>query len=114
MRITFPFAAPSTFHEWVKDISATSGEGVSRTADEKSGICREQAKEHQGERGSKLEWWTKEQNTILVNMWKDLFQETETFKQQSSWLKMKQEIDKKGLSRFVTQIKNKLRNMKDP
>ena len=47
-------------------------------------------------------------------MWKDLFQETETFKQQSSWLKMKQEIDKKGLSRFVTQIKNKLRNMKDP
>ena len=46
-------------------------------------------------------------------MWKHLFQETETFKQQSSWLKMKQEIDKKGLSRFVTQIKNKLRNMKD-
>ena len=46
-------------------------------------------------------------------MWKDLFQETGTFKQQSTWLKMKQEIDKKGLSKSVTQIKSKLRNMKD-
>ena len=46
-------------------------------------------------------------------MWKDLFQETETVKQPSAWLKMKQEIDKKELSRLVTQIKNKLRNMKD-
>ena len=46
-------------------------------------------------------------------MWKDLFQEIETFKQPSAWLKMKQEIDKKGLSKSVTQIKSKLRNMKD-
>ena len=46
-------------------------------------------------------------------MWKDLFQEIETFKQLSAWLKMKQEINKKGLSKSVTQIKNKLRNMKD-
>ena len=46
-------------------------------------------------------------------MWKDLFQETGTFKQPSTWLNMKQEIDKKGLSKSVTQIKSKLRNMKD-
>ena len=46
-------------------------------------------------------------------MWKDLFQETGTFKQPSTWLKMKQEIDKKGLSKSATQIKSKLRNMKD-
>ena len=46
-------------------------------------------------------------------MWKDLFQETGTFKQLSTWLKMKQEIDKKGLSKSLTQIKSKLRNMKD-
>ena len=46
-------------------------------------------------------------------MWKDLFQEIETVKQPSAWLRMKQEIDKKELSRLVTQIKNKLRNMKD-
>ena len=57
--------------------------------------------------------WTKEQSAVLVNMWKDLFQEIETFKQPSAWLKMKQEIDKKGLSKSVTQIKSKLRNMKD-
>ena len=42
-------------------------------------------------------------------MWKDLFQEIETVKQPSAWLKMKQEIDKKELSRLVTQIKNKIR-----
>ena len=46
-------------------------------------------------------------------MWKDLFQEIETFKQPIAWLKMKQEIDKKGLSKSVTQIKSKLLNMKD-
>ena len=46
-------------------------------------------------------------------MWKDLFQEIETFKQPSAWLKMKTETDKKGLSKSVTQIKSKLRNMKD-
>ena len=46
-------------------------------------------------------------------MGNDLFQETETFKDPSAWLKMKTEIDKKRLSKSVTQIKNKLRNMKD-
>ena len=46
-------------------------------------------------------------------MWKDLFQEIEIFKQPSAWLKMKTETDKKGLSKSVTQIKSKLRNMKD-
>ena len=46
-------------------------------------------------------------------MWKYLFQEIETFKQPSAWLKMKKEIDKKRISKSVTQIKNKLRNMKD-
>ena len=46
-------------------------------------------------------------------MWKTLFQEIETFKQPSAWLKMKEEIHKKGLSKLVTQIKNKLHNMKD-
>ena len=55
----------------------------------------------------------KAQSTILVNIWKDLFQEIEIFKQPSAWLKMKTEIDKKGLSKSVTQIKSKLRNMKD-
>ena len=46
-------------------------------------------------------------------MGNDLFQEIETFKEPSAWLKMKTEIDKKRLSKSVTQIKNKLRNMKD-
>ena len=46
-------------------------------------------------------------------MWKDLFQEIETFKQSSTWPKMKTEIDKKGLSKLVTQIKSKLCNMKE-
>ena len=65
------------------------------------------------EKGNKQESWTKEQSAILVNMWKYLFQQIETFKQPSAWLKMKQEIDKKGLSKSVTQIKSKLRNMND-
>ena len=112
-RITFPFAAQPTYQEWVNDISATSPAGVSSTADEQSGIYREQTKERPGERGNKRESWTKEQSAILVNIWKDLFQEIETFKQPSAWQKMKQEIDKKGLSKSVTQIKGKLRNMKD-
>ena len=110
-RTTFPFAALPTYQEWVNDISATSTAGVSTTADEQSGIYREQTKERPGERGNKRESWTKEQSAILVNMWKDLFREIETFKQPSAWLKMKQEIDKKGLSKSVTQIKSKLRNM---
>ena len=46
-------------------------------------------------------------------MWKDLYPQIETFKQPSAWLKVKQEIDKKGLSKSNTQIKSKLRNMKD-
>ena len=46
-------------------------------------------------------------------MWKDLFQEIETFKLPSAWLKMKQETDKKEISKSVTQIKSKLCNMKD-
>ena len=108
--ITFPFAAPPTFQEWAY---ATSAAGVSSTADERSGICREQAKERLGERRNKRESWIKEQSAILVNMWKYLFQEIETFKQPSAWLKMRKEIDKKRISKSVTQIKNKLRNMKD-
>ena len=111
-RITFPFAALPTYEESVNYVSATSAAGVS-TADERSGICREQTKDHPGERRNKRESWTKEQSAILVNMWKDLFQEIETFKQPSAWLKMKTEIDRKGLSKSVTQIKSKLRNMKD-
>ena len=99
-RITFPFATLPTYQKWVNDISAISAAGVS-TADERSGICREQAKERPGERGNKRESWTKEQSVILVNMWKDLFQDIETFKQPSAQLKMKQEIDKKGLSKSL-------------
>ena len=41
-------------------------------------------------------------------MWKDLFQEIETLKQPSAWLKMKQEIHKKGQSKSVMQINSKL------
>ena len=111
-RITFPFAALPTYEEWFNDVSATSAAGVS-TADERSRICREQTKERPGEKGNKRESWTKEQSVILVNMWKDLFLEIKTFKQPSAWLKMKTEIDKKGLSKSITQIKSKLRNMKD-
>ena len=66
-RITFPFAALPTYEEWVNDVSATSGAGVS-TADEQSGICREQTKEHPRERGNKRESWSKEQSVILLNM----------------------------------------------
>ena len=54
-RITFPFAALPTYQEWVNDISATCPAGVSSTADEQSGICREQTKERPGERGNKRE-----------------------------------------------------------
>ena len=100
--ITFSFAAPLTYQEWINDISATSAAEVSSTADERSGICREQTKKCQGEKGNKRESWTKEQSAIIVNLWKDLFQEIETFKQPSSWLKMKNEIDKKGLSKLLT------------
>ena len=111
-RITFPFATLPTYQEWVNDISAISAVGVS-TADERSGICREQPKARPGEKGNKRASWTKERSAILVKTWKDLFQEIVTLKQPSAWLKMKQEIDKKGLSKSVTQIKSKLRNMKD-
>ena len=72
---------------------------VLRKLFETNGICRGQTKERPGERGNKRESWTKEQSAILVNMWKDLFQEIEAFKQPSAWLKMKTEIDKKGLSK---------------
>ena len=51
-RITFPFATQPTYQEWVNDISATSPAGVSSTADEQSGIYREQTKERPGERGN--------------------------------------------------------------
>ena len=53
-RITFSFATLPTYQERVNDISAISAAGVS-TADDPSGICREQPKEHPGERGNKRE-----------------------------------------------------------
>ena len=46
-RITFLFANLPTYQKWVNDISAISAAGVS-TADELSGICREQPKERPG------------------------------------------------------------------
>ena len=55
----------------------------------------------------------KKQSAFLVNIWKNLFQEIETLKQPSAWLKMKHEIAKNGLSKSVTQTKNKLCNMKE-
>ena len=58
--ITFSFAAPPTYQEWVNDISATNAGEVSSTADERRGIYREQTKECQGEKGNKQESWTKE------------------------------------------------------
>ena len=94
-------------------MSVTSPAGVSSTADEQSSICREQTKKTPVERENTREPWNKKQSAILVDMWKTLFQEIETFKQPSAWLKMKEEIHEKGLSKLVTQIKNKLRNMKD-
>ena len=54
-RITFPFAARPTYHEWVNHISATSPAGISSVADEQSVICREQTKECPGESGNKRE-----------------------------------------------------------
>ena len=57
--------------------------GVISTADERSGICREQTKERPRERGNKRELWTKEQSAILVYKWRDVFQEIETFNSQA-------------------------------
>ena len=55
----------------------------------------------------------KKQSAFLVNIWKNVSQEIETLKQPSAWLKMKREIAKNGLSKSVTQTKNKRRNMKE-
>ena len=111
-RITFPFAAPPTYQEWVNDISATSPAGVSSIADEQSGICREQT-ERPGARGNKRESWTKEQSAILVNLWKDLFQEIETFKQPSTLFKGNKKLIKKDYQNQLLKSRVNLTAMKD-
>ena len=45
---------------------------------------------------AKRERWSQEQTTTLVENWKENFRELETSKQQSAWLKIKQNVDKAG------------------
>ena len=60
----------------------------------------------------KRESWSKQQATVLVNSWKHLYKEIETFKQPTAWLKVKELVDKHSQPKSVIQIKNKLRNLK--
>ena len=44
---------------------------------------------------------------MLVNSWKHLYKEIETFKQPFAWLKLKELVDKQGQPKFLIQIKSK-------
>ena len=61
---------------------------------------------------TKRERWSQEQTITLVESWKANFRELETSKQQSAWLKIKQNVDKAGPAKTLKQIKTKLKNLK--
>ena len=73
--------------------------------------CEEEKVE--GKKNCKKKSWSKLEVAVLVNSWKHLYKEIETFKQPSAWLKLKELVDKQGQPKFLIQIKSKWRNLKD-
>ena len=61
----------------------------------------------------KKDSWSSNQTGALINAWKENFFEIETYRQPSTWLKMKAAVDNYGPEKSVKQIQAKLRYLKD-
>lgn len=140
-RQTFPFTLPPTFEEWFQNLSATTSlastavnnnfiqqqnetsvsmvsqpQPVITSQPQPDTISQPQhtiSQQQPDKKNNKQrESWPKEQTATLINLWKQMFKEIETFKQPSVWFIIKQRVDKVGPPKSILQIKTKLRNMK--
>ena len=119
---TFPYVAPPTFHEWAVNMGFNTGiagnihpaekqpeqEIVNRNNQDNDKITPPTTKKE-----SKRESWSKEQTAVLVNSWKSVYKEIETYKQASAWVKVKEVVDKSGPPKSFMEVKKKLTNLKD-
>ena len=64
-------------------------------------------------KGRKRQRWSSDQTNVLVKKWKEYFDELESSRQYSAWLKIKSAVDEAGPTKSIKQCKDKLRNLKD-
>ena len=122
-KATFPYVAPPTFQEWAINMGINTGIGGNIHSAEKRPqqeiVSRNISQDNElvspptTKKVSKRESWSKEQTAILVNTWKSLYKEIETFKQASAWVKVKEAVDKGGPPKSVGQVRKKLTGLKD-
>ena len=65
-----------------------------------------------GRKIGKKDSWSRQEAAVQVNSCQYLYKESETFKQPSALLKVKELVDKHGQPKTVIQLKSKLRNIK--
>ena len=73
-----------------------------------------EGKKVESKKTCKRESWSKQQATVLVNSWKHLYKEIETFKQPSASLKVKELVDKHSQPKSVIQIKKQIKEFETP
>ena len=56
---------------------------------------------HNGENKKERTRWSTKQTTVLVDEWKNNFEELETFKSPHIWNKIKLHVDAYGIHRFL-------------
>lgn len=61
----------------------------------------------------KREKWNNAQTAILIQMWAENIDKIESATSQSTWVKIKEAVDKRGSGKSLKQCKAKLRTLKD-
>ena len=62
----------------------------------------------------KRERWSESQTKTLVFLWKEHFRDLQTSKQHLIWIKIKTAVNEKGPEKTLKQLKDKIRNLKEP
>ena len=115
----FPYVPAPGLNEWEMNMGINSDTSdvlyASNSTNSSNSYTPVNCEEEKAEskKNCKRKSWSKHQAAVVVNSWKYLYNEIETFKQPSACLKVKELVDKHGQDKSVTQIKNKLRNLKD-
>ena len=110
---TFSYVPALSFNEWAMNMGINNDTSDILYANSSTGSsnsntrvnCEEEKVE--GKKNCKKKSWSKLEVAVLVNSWKHLYKEIETFKQPSAWLKLKELVDKQGQPKFLIQIKSK-------
>ena len=62
----------------------------------------------------KRERWSESQTKTLVYLWKEHFRDLQTSKQHLIWIKIKTAVNEKDPEKTLKQLKDKIRNLKEP